>query len=73
VRQVGRLTLDQQCSSLQLFSQEVLPEFKERELANLNATRKAERAARISEKAMARKPKIDQPQAEITIPAAGRH
>jgi alkanesulfonate monooxygenase SsuD/methylene tetrahydromethanopterin reductase-like flavin-dependent oxidoreductase (luciferase family) len=73
VRQVGRLTLDQQCSSLQLFSEEVLPEFKERELANLNSTRKAERAARISEKAMARKPKIDQPQVEFTIPAAGRH
>jgi alkanesulfonate monooxygenase SsuD/methylene tetrahydromethanopterin reductase-like flavin-dependent oxidoreductase (luciferase family) len=73
VRQVGRLGLDQQCSSLQLFSQEVLPEFKERELANPNAVRKAERAARISEKAMARKPKIDQPQVEFTIPAAGRH
>jgi alkanesulfonate monooxygenase SsuD/methylene tetrahydromethanopterin reductase-like flavin-dependent oxidoreductase (luciferase family) len=71
VRQVGRLTLDQQCSSLSLFSQEVLPEFKERELAS--ASRRSERAARISETAMARKPKIDQPQVEFTIPAAGRH
>ena len=71
VRQVGRLTLDQQCSSLQLFSQEVLPEFKERELAD--TARKGERNARISEKAMARKPKSDQPQLEFTIPAAGRH
>jgi alkanesulfonate monooxygenase SsuD/methylene tetrahydromethanopterin reductase-like flavin-dependent oxidoreductase (luciferase family) len=71
VRQVGRLTLDQQCSSLQLFTQEVLPEFKERELAS--ASRRSERAARISETAMARKPKIEQPQAEFTIPAAGRH
>jgi alkanesulfonate monooxygenase SsuD/methylene tetrahydromethanopterin reductase-like flavin-dependent oxidoreductase (luciferase family) len=73
VRQVGRLGLDQQCSSLELFSQQVLPEFKERELANLHAMRQAERAARISEKAMARKPKIDQPQVEFIIPAAGRH
>jgi alkanesulfonate monooxygenase SsuD/methylene tetrahydromethanopterin reductase-like flavin-dependent oxidoreductase (luciferase family) len=71
VRQVGRLTLDQQCSSLRLFSQEVLPEFKDRELANVG--RQAERRARISEKAMARKPKGDLPQVEITIPAAGRH
>jgi alkanesulfonate monooxygenase SsuD/methylene tetrahydromethanopterin reductase-like flavin-dependent oxidoreductase (luciferase family) len=71
VRQVGRLTLDQQCSSLKLFSQEVLPEFKERELAS--ATRRAERTARISEKAMARKPKVDPPQVDFTIPAAGRH
>jgi alkanesulfonate monooxygenase SsuD/methylene tetrahydromethanopterin reductase-like flavin-dependent oxidoreductase (luciferase family) len=71
VRQVGRMTLDQQCSSLRLFSQEVLPEFKDRELAN--AGRQAERRARISEKAMARKPQGDLPQVEITIPAAGRH
>jgi len=71
VRQVGRLTLDQQCSSLQLFAQEVLPEFKEREMAD--ARRKAERAARISEKAFARKPKGRQPQVEYSIPAAGRH
>jgi hypothetical protein len=71
VRQVGRLTLDQQCSSLKLFSDEVLPEFKERELADRE--RKAERAARISEKAFARKPKNDQPEVEYSIPAAGRH
>jgi alkanesulfonate monooxygenase SsuD/methylene tetrahydromethanopterin reductase-like flavin-dependent oxidoreductase (luciferase family) len=71
VRQVGRLTLDQQCSSLELFAREVMPEFKERELADRG--RKAERATRISEKAMARKPKADRPQVEYTIPAAGRH
>ncbi len=71
VRQVGRLSLDQQCFSLELFAREVMPEFKEREVAD--RARKTERAARISEKAMARKPKADQPQAEYTIPAAGRH
>ena len=71
VRQVGRLTLDQQCSSLELFSKDVMPEFKQRQLAD--RTGKAERAARISEKAMARKPHADQPRVEYTIPAAGRH
>jgi len=49
----------------------VLPEFKERELAG--ARQQAERRARISEKAMARKPKIDAPQVETVIPSAGRH
>jgi len=71
VRQVGNLSFDHQASSLRLFAQEVLPEFKERELAG--ARRKAERRARISEKAMARKPKIDAPQVETVIPSAGRH
>ena len=71
VRQVGRLTLDQQCSSLELFSREVMPEFKEREVAD--RARKAERAARISEKAMARKPKPGAADVEYSIPAAGRH
>jgi alkanesulfonate monooxygenase SsuD/methylene tetrahydromethanopterin reductase-like flavin-dependent oxidoreductase (luciferase family) len=71
VRQVGRLSLDQQCSSLRLFAEEVLPEFRERELAN--ARQKAERCARIAEKAMARKPKADPRQVEIVIPSAGHH
>ena len=71
VRQIGRLSLDMQCSSIRLFSEEVLPEFKERELAN--ARRRAERNARISEKAMARKPKVETPEVETVIPSAGRH
>jgi len=71
VRQIGRLSLDMQCSSLQLFSQEVLPEFKERELANVR--QRAERNARISEKAMARKPKVEAPIVETVTPSAGRH
>ena len=69
MRQIGRLSLDVQCSSLQLFSQEVLPEFKERELGN--ARRREERNARISEKAMARKPKVEAPIVETVIPSAG--
>ena len=71
VRQVGKLSFDLQCSSLRLFSEEVLPEFKERELSN--ARKKAERAARIAEKAMARKPKEEQRPVEIVIPSAGHH
>jgi alkanesulfonate monooxygenase SsuD/methylene tetrahydromethanopterin reductase-like flavin-dependent oxidoreductase (luciferase family) len=71
VRQVGKLTLDQQCSSLRLFADEVMAEFKDRELAG--ARRRAERNARISDKAMARKPKSDEARTEIKIPAAGRH
>ncbi len=71
VRQVGRLSLDQQCSSLRLFAKEVLPEFKDREQAG--ARRRDERRARISEKAMARKPKKDAPHAETVILPAGRH
>jgi alkanesulfonate monooxygenase SsuD/methylene tetrahydromethanopterin reductase-like flavin-dependent oxidoreductase (luciferase family) len=71
VRQVGNLPFDLQCSSLRLFAEEVLPEFKEREMAS--ARTRAERCARISEKAMARRPKEEQRQVEIVIPSAGHH
>ena len=71
VGQVGRIPHELMCSSFQLFSKEVLPEFKERELAN--ARQKTERNARISEKAMARKPKLQQQAVETVIPSAGRH
>ena len=71
VRQVGNLSFDLQCSSLRLFSEEVLPEFKEHELAN--ARRKADRNARIAERAMARKPKEERREVEIVIPSAGHH
>ncbi len=54
-----------------MFSKEVLPEIKEREHAS--APKKAERNARIAEKAMARKPKVEQPAVETMIPTAGRH
>jgi hypothetical protein len=68
---VGRLSLDQQCESLRLFSEEVMPEFKGREMASEPA--RAERCARISEKAMPRKSKMQQSWGESVIPAAGRH
>jgi alkanesulfonate monooxygenase SsuD/methylene tetrahydromethanopterin reductase-like flavin-dependent oxidoreductase (luciferase family) len=71
VGQVGRIPHELMCSSFRLFSKEVLPEFKERELAN--ARKKAERNARIAEKAMARKPTMDAPQVETVIRSAGHH
>src|SRR3984885_1333716 len=71
VRQVGRLSLDQQCDSLRLFSQEVLPEFKDRDMAS--AGDRAARCARISEKAMKRKPKREQSWGDAVIQSAGRH
>jgi len=71
ISQAGKIPHDLLCSSIQLFSKEVLPEFKERDLANAN--QQAERRARINEKAMARKPRVDAQQAEIVIRAAGHH
>jgi len=71
VRQIGKLSLDQQCSSLRLFAEEVLPEFKDRELAQ--APKRAERRAHIAEKAMARKPQAPPQQVEIVTPSAGHH
>ena len=59
------------CSSIELFSKEVLPEFKERE--QRGASQQAARRARISEKAMARKPKPESPKTQTVIRAAGHH
>jgi alkanesulfonate monooxygenase SsuD/methylene tetrahydromethanopterin reductase-like flavin-dependent oxidoreductase (luciferase family) len=59
------------CSTIELFAKEILPEFKDREMAN--ARRNAERRARIAEKAMARKPKETPVEVDIAIPSAGHH
>jgi alkanesulfonate monooxygenase SsuD/methylene tetrahydromethanopterin reductase-like flavin-dependent oxidoreductase (luciferase family) len=71
ISQAGKIPHDLLCSSIELFSKEVLPEFKDRDLAS--ASKQAERRARINEKAMARKPKVEAPQREIVIRAAGHH
>ena len=71
VGQVGRIPHELMCSSFRLFSKEVLPEFKDRELAV--AHERAERRARISEKAMARKPKQEHRPVTAVIPSAGHH
>jgi alkanesulfonate monooxygenase SsuD/methylene tetrahydromethanopterin reductase-like flavin-dependent oxidoreductase (luciferase family) len=69
--QAGRIPHELLCSSIELFSREVLPEFKERELGSVG--KKAERHARIAEKAMARKPLVELPKERTIIRAAGHH
>jgi hypothetical protein len=59
------------CSSIELFSKEVLPEFKDRE--QKSARRQAERHARLSEIVMPRKVKHDAPKERTIIRAAGHH
>ena len=71
ISQAGKIPHDLLCSSIELSAREVLPEFKEREQAGLR--RKAELTARISEKAMARKPPVEAPTEPIKIRAAGHH
>ena len=71
IGQVAKVPHEIYCSSVQLFADEILPEFKDRESAN--ARRNAERRARISEKAMARKPKAESVPVDIVIPSAGHH
>ena len=71
ISQAGKIPHDLLCSSIELFSKEVLPEFKDRDLAS--GARQAERRARINEKALARKPKVEAAQAEMVIRAAGHH
>jgi hypothetical protein len=69
--QAGNVPHELLCSSIELFSREVLPEFKDRELAR--ARQKAELVARISEKAMARKPAVEGSKERVVIRAAGHH
>jgi alkanesulfonate monooxygenase SsuD/methylene tetrahydromethanopterin reductase-like flavin-dependent oxidoreductase (luciferase family) len=71
ISQAGKIPHDLLCSSIELFSREVLPEFKERE--QKGARQKADLRSRISEKAMARKPPVPAPAERIQIRAAGHH
>jgi alkanesulfonate monooxygenase SsuD/methylene tetrahydromethanopterin reductase-like flavin-dependent oxidoreductase (luciferase family) len=71
ISQAGNVPHELLCSSIELFSREVLPEFKDRDLGR--ARQKAELRARISEKAMARKPLVEAPRERIVIRAAGHH
>jgi alkanesulfonate monooxygenase SsuD/methylene tetrahydromethanopterin reductase-like flavin-dependent oxidoreductase (luciferase family) len=66
IQQGGRNRHDDICQSLELFAQEVLPEFRERAAAR--AKDKAEQLAPVLEKALARKEKM-QPLAEHEIPS----
>jgi alkanesulfonate monooxygenase SsuD/methylene tetrahydromethanopterin reductase-like flavin-dependent oxidoreductase (luciferase family) len=69
--QAGNIPHEMLCSSIELFSKEVLPEFKDRE--QRRAGQKAERRARLSENAMARKSKAEAKEINIVIRAAGHH
>jgi alkanesulfonate monooxygenase SsuD/methylene tetrahydromethanopterin reductase-like flavin-dependent oxidoreductase (luciferase family) len=69
--QAGKIPHGILCESIELFSKEVLPEFKERD--QRNARKKAELTARISEKALARKPKVEAGDFKTVIRAAGHH
>jgi alkanesulfonate monooxygenase SsuD/methylene tetrahydromethanopterin reductase-like flavin-dependent oxidoreductase (luciferase family) len=69
--QAGRIPHELLCSSIELFSNEVLPEFKDREQNSIR--QKTERHARISEKAMARKAVVETTGERTIIRAAGHH
>lgn len=69
--QAGNIPHEMLCSSIELFAKEVLPEIKERD--QKSARQQAERRARISERAMARKPKVEVPEVRTVIRAAGHH
>ena len=69
--QAGKVTHDMLCSSIELFTKDVLPEFKDRDQRCASA--QAERRARINEKAMSRKPAVEAPQGKTVVRAAGHH
>ena len=69
--QAGKIPHELLCSSIELFSKEVLPEFKEREQGSQR--RQAERRARLSEIAMNRKRPGVVAKATPVIRAAGHH
>ena len=69
--QAANLSHDMLSSSIELFSQEVLPEFKERDQKCARA--KAERRERLTELCMPRRPKTTAPSAPVVIRAAGHH
>jgi hypothetical protein len=69
--QAGNIPHEMLCSSIELFSKEVLPEFKDRD--QKAAGRQAERRARLSEICMPRRPKSGAPKERTIIRAAGHH
>ncbi|HEV8411981.1 MAG TPA: LLM class flavin-dependent oxidoreductase [Bryobacteraceae bacterium] len=69
--QAGNVSHDMLSSSIELFSKEVLPEFKDRDQKCAQA--KAERRDRLTELCMPRRPKVEAPGAPTIIRAAGHH
>jgi alkanesulfonate monooxygenase SsuD/methylene tetrahydromethanopterin reductase-like flavin-dependent oxidoreductase (luciferase family) len=71
ISQAGKVPHELLCSSIELFSKEVLPEFKDRDMAG--AVARAERNSRINERAMANKAPVEGAMGESVIRAAGHH
>ncbi len=69
--QAGNVPHEMLCSSIELFSREVLPEFKERDQAR--AAAKAAEVARLSEIVMQRKQPVEAPKERTIIRSAGHH
>jgi alkanesulfonate monooxygenase SsuD/methylene tetrahydromethanopterin reductase-like flavin-dependent oxidoreductase (luciferase family) len=69
--QAGRIPHDLLCSSIELFTKEVLPEFKDRD--QHTTRQQAERRARLSEISMARKLRTEIVPVKTVIRAAGHH
>jgi hypothetical protein len=69
--QAANISHDMLSSSIELFSQEVLPEFKDRDQKCARA--KAERRERLTELCMARRPQTEAPKTPTVIRAAGHH
>jgi alkanesulfonate monooxygenase SsuD/methylene tetrahydromethanopterin reductase-like flavin-dependent oxidoreductase (luciferase family) len=69
--QAGKLPHDLLCSSIELFTREVLPEFKDRD--HQKASAKAAETARLTEIVMARKKPVELRQEKTVIRAAGHH
>ena len=69
--QAGKVSHELLCSSIELFSKEVLPEFKERD--QKGERKRAERRQRLTDLCMPRRPKIEAPKTSTIIRAAGHH
>jgi alkanesulfonate monooxygenase SsuD/methylene tetrahydromethanopterin reductase-like flavin-dependent oxidoreductase (luciferase family) len=69
--QAGKIPHELLCSSIELFTKEVLPEFKDRE--QKREKEKAAQVARLSEIVMPRKQAVEAPKVRTVIKAAGHH
>lgn len=69
--QAGNIPHEMLCSSIELFSKEVWPEFQERD--QKRSTERAAVCQRIQEKAFARHPKTERTAPQTIIRAAGHH
>ncbi len=69
--QAGKIPHELLCSSIELFTKEVLPEFKDRD--QKRERQKAAQVSRLSEIVMPRKQAVEAPKEKTVIRAAGHH